>query len=261
MSSFSLDAYLGRIEYREHPVPDLDTLAALHLAHAGAIPFENLDIQMGLPIRLDLESLQAKLVQRRRGGYCFEQNTLFLHALREIGFTVIPCEARVRVDTGRVLPRTHMALVVSQGGDDWLADVGFGGEGLVRPVPMDGTPHEQGGLSFRVAREEALHVLQADDGDGWRDQYAFVPEGRYEVDFEVANWFTSTHPESRFVVSLTAQRATPEARHVLRNLTYACRRGTHVESRTIARSELVPLLRGTFGLDVPDDARFRALDG
>ncbi|HEX4845653.1 MAG TPA: arylamine N-acetyltransferase, partial [Geothrix sp.] len=131
---FDLDAYFERVGFGGEPKASLDTLFALHFAHATRVPFENLDIQMGLPIRLDLPSLQDKLVRRRRGGYCFEQNTLFLAALKVIGFDVIACEARVRLGAPDILPRTHMLLLVRMEEAFWLSDVGFGGEGLLWPV-------------------------------------------------------------------------------------------------------------------------------
>lgn len=240
--------------------PTLATLRALHLAHVVAIPFENLDVQMGVRIRLDIESVQAKLVDRRRGGYCFEQNTLFLNVLRELGFDVLPCEARVRNGPSSLLARTHMMLIVRVDGRDWLCDVGFG-TGLFEPAPMDGEPVSQFAWTFRVAREDALGVLQAHRHGAWEDLYAFEPAGRLPVDFEMANWYTSTWPESRFIQTLTAQRSSPDVRRVLRNFIYTeDRGGGDVTTRTISRDALMPMLRDTFDLDVPDEATFVAID-
>src|SRR5687767_10168065 len=130
LMAFDLAAYLERIGYAGTPHPDRTTLAPLQLAHATHIPFENLDILLQRPVRLDIESLQAKLVEERRGGYCFEHNLLFAAALEAAGFSVTPLAGRVRYRTRRTLPRTHMLLLVSVGGADWIADVGFGLEGL-----------------------------------------------------------------------------------------------------------------------------------
>jgi N-hydroxyarylamine O-acetyltransferase len=257
----NLDAYRARIGHAAPTAPDLSTLRALHQAHVTAIPFENLDIQMGLPVRLDVESVEAKLVLDRRGGYCFEQNTLFLHVLRAIGFDVTPCEARVRSGSTRVGPRTHMVLVVRLESRDWLVDVGFGADGLSGPLPMDGTEHEQFGVRYRMGRESTIWLLQSRAGGVWSELYAFPPEGREPVDFEVGNWYTSTYPQSSFVKTLTVQRVAPDARHVLRNLTYTVRRGLTVTTTEIPRSALVSFLREQFGLVVPVHARFRALDG
>jgi len=260
-AELDLGAYLRRIGLEGGPVADLASLRALHFAHATTIPFENLDIQMGLPIRLDLASLQAKLVLRHRGGYCFEHNTLFLAVLKAVGFDVIPCEARVRLGVMEVLPRTHMLLLVRLEGATWLCDVGFGGEGLLHPVLMDGEAHGQFLNTYRVSMEGGLRVLQSYHHGAWEDLYAFVPEPRFPIDFEMANHYTSTHPESRFLRTLTAQLPGPEVRRILRNRAYAELRGDQAEGRELATEELLPILRETFGIELPEGARFRALEG
>ena len=115
------------------------------------IPFENLDIQLGRPIRLDLESIQSKLVRGRRGGYCYEQNSLFAAVLERIGFRVTTLAARVRKGASRVLPRTHMLLSVDAADSPWLADVGFGTGGLLKPVAMlPGRASRQFAWNFRL---------------------------------------------------------------------------------------------------------------
>jgi N-hydroxyarylamine O-acetyltransferase len=262
MTAFSLREYLTRIGYAGTAVPDLATLTRLHRAHIGAIPFENLDIQMGRTVALDPGALQAKMVGQRRGGYCFEQNSLFMLALRSIGFAPASREARVRQNTdGLIRPRTHMVLTMPCEGRDWLVDVGFGGDGLLEPIALDGTATEQGGVLFRVAAEDPVSVLQRQVGGRWEDLYALMPNTVHPIDFEVGNWYTSTHPRSPFVLNLIAQRIVDETRHTLRNLTYSMTQGTAVvQVREIARHEIVPLLRDTFGLEVPEDATFRALD-
>lgn len=259
-----LDAYLERIGLPRAPAASGDGLSELHGAHASSVPFENLSIQMGeLPIDLSLGALEEKLVRRRRGGYCFEQNGLFRAVLSAIGFDVTACEARVRPPSGELLPRTHMVLLVRTGGRELLADVGFGATGPVLPVPVDGSEHDQWGFRYSVVPEGPLRVLRSrlPGEDAAADLYAFLPEGRDPVDFEVANWFTSTWPKSRFVETLTAQLAGPEVRRSLRNLSYLERRGAEESAREIRREELVPLLLSAFGLDLPEGARFRALDG
>jgi len=260
--AFNLPAYLRRVGVDAAPHVNLATLRVLHRSHMDAIPFENLDIQMGGAVRLDPETLQAKMVNRRRGGYCFEQNALFALALGAVGFEPLTCEARVRQGAaGAIRPRTHMVLLVPCDGRDWVADVGFGGDGPIEPMALDGEVLEQAGRPMRVGREGRLHVLQQQQrGDEWQDLYAFLPEPVHAIDFDVANWFTSTYPDSPFVKNLTAQRTTGEARHILRNLTYTIARGCALETRQIARTELASLLRETFGLDVADEMRFRALD-
>lgn len=257
---FDLEAYLARIGYTGKHEATVEALREVHLAHASSIPFENLDIQMGLPIHLDLASLQDKLVDRRRGGYCFEHNTLFMAALRAFGFEPRPCEARVRFGSETAMARTHMLLLVEAEGSEFLCDVGFGGEGLLHPLPMDGAAHAQFLATCRVVPEGPLRVLQSLRPEGWFDLYAFVPEAREPIDFELANWYTSTHPKSRFVTTLTAQLPTPEARYVLRNRTYVVSRGLEQETRELEDAELFEILHSRFGLDVPPGAKLRALE-
>src|SRR5262245_42213718 len=161
-ATFDLDAYLARTGYTGGLAPTRDTLERLHLAHATHVPFENLDILLSRPIRLDLDGLQAKLVRDRRGGYCFEQNTLFAAALERIGFRVTRLAARVRWGATRVLPRTHMLLEVDVQGEPWLADVGFGGEGLLKPLPLaPGQPVRHYDQTYCLTAEAGLWVLQA----------------------------------------------------------------------------------------------------
>src|SRR5262245_13785792 len=194
-----LDADRHRIGYTGPLTPTRETLAGLHLAHATHIPFENLDILLGRPIRLDLEALQAKLVRGRRGGYCFEQNTLFAAALERIGFRVTTLAARVRFGSTRVLPRTHMLLKVDLDDGPRLADVGFGGEGLLRPIPMEpGRESSQFNRSYRIVEEGQALVLQSLRPEGWFDLYVFTLEPSLPVDYEMSNHFTSTYPESIF---------------------------------------------------------------
>lgn len=253
-----LDSYLDRIGYKgllqEH---SFKILSELHFHHATSIPFENLDIQLGLPIRLDLESLQDKLVDRKRGGYCFEQNSLFLAILEELGYDVIACDARVRLGRSGIGPRTHMLLVVELDRRSYICDVGFGAE-LLHPVPIDGEAHQQFRWTYRVVEEGPLRVLQIKNSAGWFDLYAFVPQPCPPIDFELANWYTSTHPQSRFVQTLTVQKPTPAARYILRNRNFVIDRGDEAETTEIQTpNELLKILHEVFDLPFPADTRFR----
>lgn len=260
--SLDLDAYLCRIGYTGAQVPTLEVLDGLHLAHATHIPFESLDIQLGRPIRLDLESIEAKLVRSGRGGYCYEQNTLFAAVLERIGFRVTRLAARVRKGASRVLPRTHMLLNVDVAGSPWLADVGFGTGGLLKPVAMlPGQVARQFAWSFRLVEEHGLLVLQSLAGGAWQDLYAFTLEPQYPVDFEMANHYVSTHPNSRFVQTLAVQRQTPTACYMLRNRELTIVTGDVVETTRIDDDEsLLHVLAETFGLEFPPGTRFRCLE-
>ncbi|MFO0844544.1 MAG: arylamine N-acetyltransferase [Gemmataceae bacterium] len=253
-----LDAYLERLDCKDDPQPNTQTLHALHLAHATHIPFENLDVLLGRPVRLDLDSLQAKLVRGRRGGYCFEHNTLFAAALERIGFRVDRLAARVRYRAQGVLPRTHMLLRVEIEGRSWMCDVGFGGEGLLLPMPMAvGVECRQFLWTYRLVQEPGYWVWQSRAGEGWHDLHAFTLEPHHPVDFEMANWFVSTHPTSIFRRMLTAQRPTPEGRHVIRDREYTLDRGATKEVIQIADEEaLLRLMRERIGLAFPAGTRF-----
>jgi len=256
--ALDLSGYLERIGYAGDLRPSRSVLEALHLAHATHIPFENLDILLGRPIRLDLASLQAKLVKDRRGGYCFEQNLLFSAVLRQLGFSVTNLAARVRYRTTTLLPRTHMLLLVELAGERWLADVGFGADGLLLPVPLlsvEGVRHFA--WSYRVIDEAGLWVLQSLREGAWMDLYAFSLEPQLAADYEMANHYVSTHPSSRFVQMLTAQLPSPEVRHILRDRELVEDRGQEITSRIVADDdELLDVFKLTFGLQFPAGTRF-----
>lgn len=139
--------------------------------------------------------------------------------------------------------------------------MGFGADGPLGPVPLHGAPVLRHGERNRVQPEGSLQVLQVFRSGAWVDLYALEPGEVLPVDLEMANHYTSSHPASRFVQTLTVQVSTPEARWLLRNLELECRRGERVERRTLAREDLLPLLSGRFGIALPEGTRFRALDG
>jgi len=257
-SGLDLDGYLERIGAPLQLAPGLEGLVALHRAHCGAIPFENLDILLGREISLDLAALEGKLVRGRRGGYCFEQNTLFRAALEAMGFRVTALAARVRVGATEIRPRTHMLLRVDLPEGPFVADVGFGGDGPVHPLPLaEGRETWVGRTGHRLRREDDLWVLQGDTGGGFTDLYAFTLEPHYPVDFEMANHFTSTHPRSAFVLNLTVQRSWPERRVILRNRDLSIR-GDRTEATTVRDpGHLLEILETWFSLAVPAGTRFR----
>ena len=253
-----LDAYLRRIGYSGGLQPVPAVLEALHLAHATHIPFENLDILLKRPIRLDLASLQAKLVAGGRGGYCFEQNLLFAAALERLGYSVTRLAARVHYRDRRKLPRTHILLQVRVEGVPWLADVGFGLEGLLLPLPfVAGREARQFNWTYRVVEADGEWMLQSLRSGSWTDLYSFTLDPCLAVDFEPANHYTATHPDSRFVRTLTAQLPTPEVRYRLRNRELVLDRGAGVTRRVLADDEeLLAVLAEMFGLHFPAGTRF-----
>jgi N-hydroxyarylamine O-acetyltransferase len=256
--ALDLGAYLERVGYLGDLLPTVPVLQALHLAHATHIPFENLDVLLGRPVRLDLASLQAKLVEGGRGGYCFEHNHLFAAALEAVGFQVEPLAARVRLGASGVRPRTHMILLVRVEGAGWLADVGFGGEGLLHPVPLvAGREAPQFAWTYRVVEADGLWVLQSKRGEAWHDLYAFTLERQEPVDFEVANHFTATHPDSIFRRMLMVQLPGPAGRRALLNRELRLDLGDRSEVLPVADDEaLLKVLGATFTLHFPPGTRF-----
>jgi len=256
-----LDSYLRRIGYKGPRGATLETLRALHALHPRAIPFENLDTLRGVPVRLDLDSLQRKLVHGRRGGYCFEQNTLFRHALEALGFNVTALAARVVWERAQAEPRarTHMLLVVELGPNDlYLCDVGFGGLTLTAPLRFpeldvaQPTPHER----FCVRARDGAFEVAADIRDEWKPLYRFSLEPQLPVDIELLNHYVVSHADSPMLGRLIAARAAPDRRFALGNgVLKVYRLDGESEERGIRTVvELRDVLKSTFGIDVPAGA-------
>ena len=259
-----LDAYFRRIGYSGSRAPTLDTLAALHALHPTAIPFENLDTLRGAPVRLDLDSLQRKLVQQRRGGYCFEQNLLFMHVLTALGFRVVGLSARVlwgRPDDAPPGPRTHMLLLVTVCDEPHVCDVGFGGLTMTGPLRFtpdleQRTPHE----AFRLARDGEQYLSQAKVRGAWRSLYRFDLQEQVQIDIEVANFFVARYPESPFRTHLMAARRVGERTLALSDAQLAIHHRDAASEKRDLRSvaELRAVLGQQFGIDVPVDAALDA---
>jgi N-hydroxyarylamine O-acetyltransferase len=270
MSDLDLKAYLRRIGYAGPLEPTLAVLEAIHLAHATHIAFESLDVLLKRPIRLDLAGIQEKLVKGARGGYCFEQNLLLAAALTGLGFDVTPLGARVRHRGDKPLPRTHMLLMVRIEGADYIADVGFGGEGLLLPVPFrTGAEYRHYAWTYRLVEERGdtapgrregsvQWLLQSRREPGWGNLYSFTLEPQTLEDYEMANHYTATHPDSPFVRTLIVQLPTPGARHILRDRELTIDRGGgRLERRRIeGDDELIEVLAVTFGLRFAPGTRF-----
>jgi N-hydroxyarylamine O-acetyltransferase len=257
-----LAAYFQRIGYQGPYEATFAVLSALTEAHTSAIAFENLDVLLERPISLEPEALFQKLVTDRRGGYCFEQNGLFLAVLRELGFQVAPISARVRLQRPRDFtpPRTHMFLRVELNGESWLTDVGVGGLSLTAPLRLvtdveQRTPHE----ARRIVQEGARLFHQVRFGAAWEDVCEFTLEEMPLIDREVANWYTSAHPASHFKNRLIAARAAPEGeRLTLLNDEFSRRDrfGVATTRRIASPDELLSVLLEQFGLRFPAGTRF-----
>ena len=250
----SLDAYLRRIGLgdRRPSVADAGSLQMVHRAHVTSIPFENLDPLRGVPASLELEALERKLVTQRRGGFCFEHNTLLAAALRQLGYEVTPM-------LGRVGFRESLVLHVrDRDGQAWHADTGFGvGERsgtLLEPIPFGpGGEYEQSGWRYRVESYGDQLVLMARSSDGaWSDMYSFVPEPAPAIDVETSNWFASTYPGSIFTRRIVIAATAGSSRTLLSDRSEALTLLTVTpDERTVAdvdRADVPRLLAERFGL-------------
>jgi N-hydroxyarylamine O-acetyltransferase len=247
------DDYLRRIGQPAPADRSFETLRRLHLAHREAFLFENLTIQAGGGISLALPDLERKFLDEGRGGYCFEHNTLFAAALADAGFATTTLLGRVRRGPPERWTRTHMVLRLQIDGADWIADVGFGSSGLVEPIPLrDGATVEQGGFVYRLRRDPHVWVLSIRDQTGVEtDLYEFSEDPQTPMDVEVANHFTSTHPDSIFRKTLTIQRTTRDDRTILRSdVLTRMRRGVVVDT-PFPPARLREVVHDEFKIELP----------
>jgi len=251
-----LESYCRRIGYAGPRSPTLATLRALQAHHPRAIPFENLDTLVGRPVRLDLDSLQRKLVHGRRGGYCFEQNMLFKHVLGALGVPATALAARVVWErpTDEVRARTHMVVLTEVEEGRYLCDVGFGGLTPTAPLALEpnieqATPHE----TFRILDLGSEHAVEARVRGEWKRLYRFDLQEQQPVDIEMLNYYVMGHADSPMLGRLIAARTEPDLRYGLKNGALSTHRanGTSAQQHIGSVAELRDVLRGTFGIDVP----------
>jgi N-hydroxyarylamine O-acetyltransferase len=257
-NDFRLDRYLARIGMSGPIRPDLATLAAIHATHVHAIPFEGLDPLLRRPVSLELAALQEKLVDHRRGGYCFEQNALLKAALEAIGFNVTGLSGRVRwmaPPDSPLGPRTHMVLKVDLSDGTYLADVGFGACVLDSPLRLKSDVEQRTAMgTYRLSEADGLFALSTKQPAGWRTMYAFNLEPQIQSDYELGNWYTSTSPLVPFTNMLIMERVSNERRYKLVNLilTIEARDGQVVVERSIGSAEqLRQVLDETFNVMPP----------
>ncbi|WP_380872947.1 N-hydroxyarylamine O-acetyltransferase [Sphingomonas sp. DBB INV C78] len=235
-------AYCARIGIDALPA-DGAGLAAIQRAQRLAIPFENLDIILGRGISVDPDRVFAKLVGDRRGGYCFEQNQLFLRALLAAGFSARPLLARVWLMAGDEMPpKTHTLNLVTLDGTLWIADAGFGGL-FTPPLPLvdgaesvtpDGARHR---LIARDKAGEGVWMLQRDAGEGWADQYSFTLQPVFPGDLAMGNHWTATAPATRFTTLRIASLVTQGGLIALTDRSFTEREDGQTRAHEIADAE------------------------
>jgi N-hydroxyarylamine O-acetyltransferase len=250
LSPAQLARYFARVGYHGDTTPSLATLRGLHRAHLLSIPYENLDIHLGVPLTLDPECIFAKLVDERRGGWCYEMNGLFGHVLETLGFDVRRVSGTVgRAERGWRAQGNHLVLIVMLD-RPWMADVGFG-DGFLTPLPLEPGTYTQSFLSYRVSR----------DGPRWRvdnhayggaDGFDFTLTRRRLDDFATQCRELQTSPDSPFVRTTVCERFTPSGLIMLRGATLREVTAGGVTTRVLQdANQFAATLHDNFGLDLP----------
>ncbi len=249
--------YFERISWSGATEPTIETLGALLRAHNHTVPFENLDVQLGNTLTTSVEHAYDKIVTRRRGGWCYEQNGLFGWVLSQIGFGVQRVAATVmRAERGPTSHANHLTLLVSSPGAEgrWLVDVGFGGS-LLQPIPFEDGCHYHAPFTVGLRRIN----------DGSWQFWENVGDGEFTFDFEDVPGderamaerceYLQTSPESGFVQNLVCQLRRPDAHLALRGRVFSTVTREGKQKRLLdSADELVATLRDVFKLDIPEAA-------
>ncbi|CAG9170813.1 Arylamine N-acetyltransferase [Cupriavidus laharis] len=260
-----LDAYLARLGIDSPPSPTLEALDTLIAAQLTSIPFENIDPLLGRPVRIDIDAVFDKLVTRRRGGYCFELNTLLAAALAALGYTVTPLAARVRWGVAETVQTmaSHMLLRVEVAHRSYLADVGFGGPTPFRALPLSAPAATSFPYRLVAAQEDAMpnafhcQDLEVRGAEGWLKVYRFDLSPQPWIDFIPRNWYLSTHPDSHFTQRLMAARTDGDLRLTLANGELAERStdGTLRRQALASADDVIDALANRFQLELDADTR------
>lgn len=253
LSDAQLSRYAARLGHHGPLTAGLTTLRALHRAHLMAIPYENLDIHLGVPMTLDPEAMFSKLVDERRGGWCFEMNGVFGRVLETLGFDVRYVSAAVdRARRGWRARGNHLVLVVTLD-RPWLVDVGFG-DGFLTPLPLEPGTYRQDFMQFQLTR----------DGPWWRmhnhplggaDGFDFTLTSRRLDDFAAQCHELQTSPDSTFVQTAVCLRHVHGGILVLRGATLREITAAGVTSEVIETAGAYErVLRERFDLAIADVA-------
>jgi N-hydroxyarylamine O-acetyltransferase len=253
-ADLDLDAYLKRIGWHGPTPPTFAMLAGLLRAHMSSIPFEHLDVLIGREVKLDLGALQDKLVRARRGGYCFEQTTLFAAVLEALGYAPLRHSARVIFVFPRTqAPRSHMFLTVNLPEGRFVLDPGFGGPAPQVPVPLvEHLGAAEPPTGHWMVRDGDYWILRARVSDKTLDLWTSTLEEDNPVDFEMANHFTATHPTSVFRSRLLMSLFTRDGRVTVLNRDATIRQGETSQTVQLAdRAALRKFVAEHFGFDEP----------
>ncbi len=247
-----LRAYLDRIAYSGPTEPALEVLRALHRQHMLNIPFENLDIPLKREIRLELPRIYTKMVRRRRGGFCYEQNGVFAWALRQMGFDLDMLSGRVARGDGGFGPEfDHMLLLVRVGGERWIADVGFG-DSFLEPLRLDTTePQFDRGLEYQIVREKDDYLLLRREDGRLERKFIFNLVPHVFGDYAGMCVYHQTSPHSTFTYRRVCSKATPGGRITLTGTALVVtEEGKRTETEVTSDEQFERFLRVHFGIAI-----------
>jgi len=251
--NFTLEKYFSRIAYHGRTDKDVATLTEIMRCQLFSVPFENLDIQAGKIISLVPEDIVEKILSRRRGGYCYEVNGLFAMALEELGVPYTFAAARPMNYPVR-RPRTHMVIIAEVGGEKWLFDLGFGSNGIRKPMRLnllDVEIMQDSDLFMLSTSDEHKYLLKAVVEGHWADQYEFDLYPQEWIDFVPANHLNSTHPDTIFVKKLLVVLHNPTGREILIGDTLKSVINGVTTKQFISSENRAFILASTFGLSEP----------
>lgn len=248
-----VNAYLKRIKYNGSIAPTAETLRDLQVAHLRAVPFENLNIHANQPIVLEDDALFTKIVEHRRGGFCYEVNGLFAALLRALGFRVEMLSAEVANAEGGFGPSfDHMTLMVSLD-NRWLADVGFG-DSFLEPLLLDERGEQrQGRRVYKIVPDNNyLTLMQRENEDEWKAQYRFTLKPYEYADYSEMCRYHQSSPQSHFTQRRICSRATEEGRITLSEMRFitTSKNGDRQERILTSQTEYEAVLREHFGIVV-----------
>lgn len=255
-----LDEYAQRVGYTGAFTHSVETLYGIHRAQALSVPFENLDIHLGRPIKIDPASIIAKIVRQQRGGYCYEVNGLFLLVLKQLGFSTTSLAARNIIAGYPLRQKSHQITLAELNGRRWLLDLGFGGNNPIEPIPFEiNTAFEQFGDYYRLMTDEKFgYVLQLKMLGEWRSLYGFTLEEYYPSDFAMMNYFNSTSPTASFTQQRMCARPTLQNRITLVNYELKIRqRSGEAETKFLEPgAAYLQALKEYFGIELAADTTF-----
>jgi len=251
----NLDRYLRRIGLDRRPPATLEGLKTVHRAHLLAIPYENIDVQLGRPVTTEIGPIYEKIVERGRGGWCYEMNGSLGWALKELGFNVTRATGAVmRSLKGDKVTGNHLVLRVELPEGLYLADVGFG-DGPRDPIPVMVGAFVSHGFNFGLSRIDESWWRFANDPRGGAPNFDFNLAPADEGVLAAQCKLLQTAPGSPFVQNLVVQRHVPEGLAILRGRTMRALTPTEMRERVIEDAgDLVSTLKTVFGLDVPEVA-------